>query len=139
MAAQQGRALLLKKGSGSGSPETFDTVAGLRTKTVSLNAESVDITNADSSGAWRELLADGGVRSARLSGAGVFKDEAADEAVRLSFFTQTIGNWQAVIPDFGTLEGPFQIVALEYGGAHDGEVTVSLTLESAGALTFTAL
>lgn len=43
-----------------------------------------------------------------------------------------------IVPAFGTVEGPFQIVTLEYGGRHDGEVSFELGLESAGALAFTA-
>ena len=42
-----------------------------------------------------------------------------------------------IIPDFGTIEGPFQITALEFGGQHDGEVTFDVALESAGEPTFT--
>jgi len=43
-----------------------------------------------------------------------------------------------VIPAFGTIEGPFQITALEFSGNFDGEVTFDLALESAGAITFAA-
>jgi len=42
-----------------------------------------------------------------------------------------------VIPDFGTVQGPFRITQLQYDGPHDGEVKVSLSLASAGALVFT--
>ena len=55
------------------------------------------------------------------------------------FFAGTIAGWQVVIPDFGTVAGPFQIAALEYSGAHDGEVAFEIALESAGALTFEAI
>ena len=44
-----------------------------------------------------------------------------------------------VVPDFGVIEGPFQIASLEFGGRHDGEMTFDLALESAGEITFTAL
>jgi TP901-1 family phage major tail protein len=136
MAAQQGRALLLKVDTdGAG---TFAAVAGLRTKQIALNAELVDVTNADSANAWRELLAGAGAKSARVQGAGIFKDAAADETVRALFFNGTIRAWQVIVPDFGTIEGPFQIAALDYAGEHDGELTYTLALESAGALTFTA-
>ena len=47
-------------------------------------------------------------------------------------------DWQVIVPDLGTVEGPFQIATLEYGGQHDGKVTFELGLESAGALSFTA-
>ncbi len=73
-----------------------------------------------------------------LSGSGIFKDAASDASVRALFFDGAIRSWQVVIPDFGTVTGPFQIVALDYAGEHDGEVTYEMALESAGALTFAA-
>jgi TP901-1 family phage major tail protein len=137
MTAQKGKDLLIKLGDGA-SPEVFATVAGLRTTSLGFNAQIVDVTNADSADAWRELLAGAGVRSASVSGSGVFKDADSDEAVRDAFFTQVQRNWQIVIPDFGTVQGGFAVTALQYEGAYDGEMRVSLTLASAGALTFTA-
>jgi TP901-1 family phage major tail protein len=127
MSAQKGKDLLLKLDSdGAG---TFVTVAGLRTRALSINA----------AGRWRELLEAAGTRTARLSGSGIFKDASADAIVRQYLFDGTIRPWQAVIPDFGTIAGPFQITHLEYSGRHDGEVAFELTLDSAGPLTFTAL
>lgn len=137
MAAQKGKALLLRIGDG-GTPEAFSSVAGLRSKAISFNAGLVDITNAGSASEWRELLAGAGVKTATVSGSGVFKDAASDETVRTAFFTQTLPNWEIVIPGFGTVMGPFQVTALEYAGEYDGQATYSLTLESAGALSFTA-
>lgn len=137
MAAQKGKDLLLKVDStGAGA---YTTVAGLRSRTISVNAESVDITHSESAGQWRELLAGAGAKSARVTGSGVFKDAASDALVRDYMFNGTIRNWQIVVPDFGTIEGPFHIASLEFSGRHDGEVAFDLTLESAGALTFAAL
>jgi TP901-1 family phage major tail protein len=134
MAAQSGRDMLLKLDqTGSGS---FLTVAGLRTRSLSLNAASIDVTDAESAGRWRELLAGGGIKRAAVAGSGIFKDQASDAEIRSLFFAGTIRNWQLVLPDFGTIEGAFQIVALEFSGSHDGEVTFELALESAGALSF---
>ena len=135
MVAQKGRDLLLKIDSGSG----FSTVAGLRSKRLSFNAALVDVTDAESAGRWRELLGGAGVQRAALSGSGIFKDQASDALVRSLFFAGTIVSWQIVIPDFGTVAGPFQIAALDYSGQHDGEVLFEIALESAGALTFGAL
>jgi TP901-1 family phage major tail protein len=135
MSAQKGKDLLIKIGD-AGDPESFATVAGLRATTLAFNAQTVDITNADSANAWRELL-DAGVKSATLSGNGVFKDAASDEALRAAFFNQTLPNFQIVIPNFGTVTGPFKITSLQYDGPYDGEVKISLSLASAGALTFT--
>ena len=137
MTAQRGRDLLIKTGDGA-DPETFTSVAGLRATTLAFNASVVDITNADSADAWRELLA-GGVKSATISGSGVFKDAASDAALRLAFFNAAIGNYQIVIPGFGTVTGPFKITALQYDGPYDGEVKIALSLASAGALNFASL
>lgn len=136
MTAQKGRDLLLKID--ADSLGSFQTVAGLRTRNLSFNAETVDVTHAESAGRWRELLAGAGVRRASLSGAGIFRDTASDETVRGAFFDGLIRGWQIVIPDFGTVEGTFQIVALDYAGVHDGAVSFEMALESAGELTFAA-
>lgn len=134
MAAQKGKDLLLKvDADGSAS---FTTVAGLRSRTISFNTEAVDITHSESSGRWRELLAGAGAKTARVTGAGIFKDAASDEIVRGYVFEGTIRNWQIVIPDFGAITGPFHISTFELSGRHDGEVAFEMSLESAGALTF---
>ena len=136
MTAQKGKDLLIRAGNGAGG---FVAVAGLRARQVAFNAEAVDVTNADSAGRWRELLAGAGVRRAAISGSGVFRDEASDLLLRQVFFDGVIETFQVVVPAFGTLEGPFQITALEYRGDHAGEVTFDMSLESAGAVAFTAL
>lgn len=137
MAAQRGKDLLLKADStGTG---IFVTIAGLRARSIDFNAATVDITHAESAGEWRELLAGAGVKSAKLSGSGLFKDAASDALMREVCFAGTIRSWQIVIPDFGTIEGPFQITSLQYSGNHDNELSFDVALESAGALTFTVL
>lgn len=136
MTAQKGKDLLLKIGDGA-DPETFATVAGLRATTLAFNAQTIDITNADSVNQWRELL-NGGVKSATISGSGVFKDATSDETIRAAFFNQTNANWQIIVPSFGTVTGAFKIASLQYEGPYDGEVKLNLSLASAGALTFAA-
>ncbi|WP_204114646.1 phage major tail protein, TP901-1 family [Shimia biformata] len=137
MGAQYGKDLLIKVDlTGDGQ---FQTIAGLRATRVSFNAESVDVTSLESQGGWRELLSGAGVRSAAISGSGVFKDEDTDERARQIFFDGETPDFQVIIPDFGTVEGPFQVTAIEYAGSHNGEATYELALASAGALTFTAL
>ncbi len=138
MAAQKGKSLLLKLGDG-GAPEVFTTIAGLRAKSISLNAGTVDVTNADSVNEWRELLPGAGVKTASVSGTGVFKDQAVDGTVRSVFFAQSHDNWQVIIPDFGAIEGAFQVTNLDYAGEYNGEAVHTIALESAGELTFTAI
>ena len=53
--------------------------------------------------------------------------------------TVSVPGYQVIVPDFGTVEGPFQITSLEYSGTYNGEATYELSLASAGALSFTAM
>jgi TP901-1 family phage major tail protein len=133
MAAQKGKDLLLKLDDGAGG---FATVAGLRTRRLALNADAVDVTDAESAGRWRELLAGAGVKRASISGTGIFKDQESDALIRQVFFDGLLRNWQIAIPSFGTISGAFQISSLDYRGEHGAEVTFDIALESAGALSF---
>ncbi|MGR3542438.1 MAG: phage major tail protein, TP901-1 family [Hasllibacter sp.] len=136
MAVQAGRDLLLKVDlSGAGN---FETVAGLRATRLAFNAQVVDVTSLASAGRWREVLGGAGVRSATITGSGVFRDEGTDARMRAAFFGGETPDFQVVIPDFGTVEGPFQITGIEYAGTHDGEATFEVSLGSAGALEFIA-
>ncbi len=45
-------------------------------------------------------------------------------------------DFQVVIPEFGVVEGPFQVTSLEYSGQLNGEATYELSLASAGQLQF---
>lgn len=134
MPGQKGKDLVVKIDDGSG----YVTVAGLKARRLAFNAETIDATNAQSSGQWRELIAGGGVKRAAIAGQGLFKDQASDALVRQAFFDGAVKDCQIVIPAFGAVAGPFQIVALEFAGEANGEMTYDLALESAGALTFTA-
>ncbi len=136
MAAQNGKDLLIKIDmTGDGQ---FETAAGLRATRISFNAETVDVTSLESDGGWRELLAGAGVKSATISGSGVFKDQSTDERVRQMFFGAEMPDFQVIIPDFGTIEGPFQITSIEYSGTYNGEATYEMALASAGRITFMA-
>ncbi|MGJ8617728.1 MAG: phage major tail protein, TP901-1 family [Sulfitobacter sp.] len=135
MAVQAGKDLLVKVDMTSDGQ--FETIAGLRATRVSFNAETVDVTSLDSDGGWRELLVGAGVRSAAISGSGVFRDEGTDERARQLFFDGLTPEFQVIIPDFGVVEGPFQVTSLEYAGSLNGEATYELSLQSAGALVFT--
>lgn len=136
MGAQNGKDLLIKVDMDNAGQ--FTTLAGLRATRVSFNAETIDVTSLESQGGWRELLAGAGVRSVAITGSGVFRDAATDERARQLFFDGEAPAFQVVIPDFGIVEGPFQVTSIEYSGSHNGEATYELSLASAGLLSFTA-
>ena len=78
MAVQKGSAFLLKDNS-SGTPQT---IGGLRSTSMTINGETVDVTNKDSAtftgssghDIGRVLGANMGIRSMTLSASGVFTD-----------------------------------------------------------------
>ena len=137
MAVQNGKDLLIKVDLiGDGQ---FVTMAGLRATKIGFNAETVDVTSLDSAGGWRELLAGAGVKTASISGSGVFRDANTDARARQIFFDAEMPNFQVVIPSFGVVQGAFQITAIEYAGNYNGEATFDMSFASAGLLTFTAI
>ena len=128
MAAQKGSAMLMKVGNG-GSPESFTTIGGLRSTSLTINNESIDVTNKDSSNN-RTLLAAAGVQSISVSGSGVFTDAASETTIKTNVLADTIDNYQFLVPDFGTFTGGFQVTSVEYAGEFNGEVTYSMSFES---------
>jgi len=134
MAAQKGSALLMKIGDGA-SPEAFTTIGGMRSTSLTMNDEMVDVTNKDSSNA-RTILAQGGVNSISVAGSGVFTDSASETTLKGKFNVSALTNYQFLVPDFGTFTGAFMLTTLEYGGEYNGEVTYSFTFESSGTITF---
>lgn len=134
MSAQRGSQMLLKIKDGAG----YATVAGLRTKTLRLNARPVDVTDTSSQG-WKELLPGAGIRTAEISGTGVFRDAGSDALIRAAFFEQAAQDCQFVIPDFGTVTGAFLVTGLSYAGSYNGEAQFELSLSSAGVPEFAPL
>lgn len=137
MAVQNGKDLLIKVD--LNGDNIFVTLAGLRATRIALNSETVDVTSLESQGGWRELLGGAGVKSASISGSGVFRDADTDGRARQIFFDGEMPKFQVIVPSFGVIEGPFQITGIEYAGTYNGEATYEMSLASAGVLTFTAL
>ena len=135
MSAQRGGDMLLKIKNDAGD---YVTVAGLRTKTLRLNARPVDVTDTASQG-WKELLPGAGMRTAEISGTGVFRDAGSDVLIRTAFFEQSAQDCRFIIPSFGMIDGSFLITGLNYAGSYNGEAQFELSLASAGVPVFTAL
>lgn len=136
MSAKAGRDILLKIKDEAGD---YITAAGLRAKTLRFNARTVDVTESGSVQAWRELLPGAGVKSAEVTGAGVFRDKPSDALAREMFFSQAAEDCQFILPDFGIIEGAFLISSLTYAGTYQGEASFEMSLVSAGVLTFIAI
>lgn len=133
MAVQKGASLLIKVGNGA-SPEVFTTIAGLRDSSISINSETIDVTNKDSS-RNRTLLADAGTKSFSISGSGVFTDSASEQTILTNFSASAFVNYQFLVPDFNTFTGAFQVTAVEYSGTYNDSVQYTMSFESSGAIT----
>lgn len=137
MAASCGRDMVVSFKNDAATP-AYVVIGGLRTRNIAINAEIVDITNSDSTGQWRELLGGCGVKSTTMTGSGPFLNDAGLEAVRDAVFDGSLRDAKVLVPGFGDFEGKFKVSNLEFAGEYNGETTYSYTLESAGAITFTA-
>jgi TP901-1 family phage major tail protein len=127
----------------NGRAFTFDwdstTLAGVRTRGLSITNDYVDVTTDDDTG-WRTLLATPGLRSIEVTIGGI----ATDEAVLADIMAANVAaaTLQADLPSSlaspGNLSGSYLISSFEMSGDHDGAVEFSVTFMSTGAVTYTA-
>lgn len=127
MAASSGRELLIKKGA--------SVIAGVRTKTVTINGEPIDVTTDDDSG-FRTLLADPATRMIDLSVEGITKDDTL-RAIVAGAGPQLLTDITVEYPDGAVIAGDFYLVSIEESGEYQDAVTFTATLQSSGAFTYT--
>ncbi len=130
MTAQKGSAFLLKIGDGA-IPLAYRTVAGLRTTQMSINGDTVVVTNKGSGG-WRELLSGAGTRSVTVNAAGIFLGSDAEASIRANALAGTLDDYELSFEDGEKLRGRFLIQRLDYAGDFNGERNYALVLESSG-------
>jgi|TARA_Y100000748_G_C15377090_1_gene442173 TP901-1 family phage major tail protein len=141
MAAQKGSSFLLKDNSGGSAV----VIGGLRSTSMTINGEIVDITAKDSAtftgssghDIGRALGSNMGIRSMSVSASGVFTDSAGENNLRGAAFTGSSVNYDLVFGDGSTVKGAFIITSYERAGEYNGEETFSVTLESNGTMTYT--
>jgi len=140
MAVQKGSSFLLKDNS-TGTPAT---IGGLRSTSMSINGEMVDVTTKDSNAfvtsgndKARDLLQGGGIRSMSISASGVFTDSSTENILRGFAFDGAIQNYDLVFGDGSKISGAFLVTSYERAGEYNGEETYSVTLESHNTITYT--
>lgn len=132
MTAFVGRKAILSQGS------PLAAVAALRTKTMTMANEPVDITSDDDVG-FRALLADPGNKTLDISVEGVAKDVASFTALLTlaTSGTDILDAFSLLFPGIGTMAGNFVVSSFEVGAPYNEAATFSCSLQSAGAYTFT--
>jgi TP901-1 family phage major tail protein len=138
MTQQKGRTLLLKRGDGGGT-EAFATVCGITTRSISINNNEVDVTVPDCSTPGDKVLAKTayGIQTLEFSGDGMFTDEAAHKNMSNDALNQALGNYQVVVPGWGTFEGAIFIGSYELSGETEGNMGFSVSIRL-NDFTFTA-
>lgn len=116
----------------------FRTLGGLRSKEFSFSSEAIDVTNVDSN-EWKSMLDNAGIRSASISGSGVYTSETVFQEFRTDFLNNALTC--ILLLDSKTkelYEGCFKISELSVSGDYDAEGQYSLSAESAGPVTIFA-
>lgn len=111
-------------------------VTGMRTKSITINNEPIDITTDDDSG-FRTLLADDPAqRSISMSVEGITKD---DELIKLATAggSNLISEYTMTFPGLGSITGDFFIGTIELGAPYNEAVTFTATIESSGEFVYT--
>ena len=117
-------------------PETWETMAGGRSVSMTLNGETVDITDQQTA-PWRVLLADAGIRSMSLSISGVFNDDASQARAIARQMAATIDAYQVISEAGDSFAGDFQISTVERSGEYSDAEQFSISLESSGEIIYT--
>ena len=138
MAKYKGSDFRIKVRTSTG-PDVFAVIGGGKTDSLSISNETVDVTDKDSSGA-RQLLEGAGVRAYSCKVSGVVSDN-----VVFTDHVMVAANANTHIYckiESGTGEawaGLWAISSCERSGEYNKEENFSMSLESAGIITYTAV
>lgn len=134
MAKFLGKSFVLQVGDVA-TPTNFQTVGAMRSTSLSINNEAIDVTDKDVM-PWRELL-EGGIRSLDATLEGIVSDSSTLATLRSAVMTGQIRHCKIVSALGDTWTGKFQIQTCERTGPHDKEETYSIKLASSGVITYT--
>jgi len=132
----KGSAVTVKKGTVAAGT----VIAAMRAVSFNINSEIVDVTSADQvSTRWRALLAATGVKSMSITLSGVLKDVATHDQMIDDVIAQTTDTYGLTVSTLGSFEGTFQMASFEANGEYNGAAQFTMTLESAGDITYVAI
>jgi len=137
MAKYKGRDLRIKVRVSTG-PDVFTVVGGARSDGITINNETVDVTDKDGGG-MRELLQGAGITSMSLKLSGVVSDNTVfTDHIMAAVMANThvVLKIESGLGDVWT--GSFAVPSCERSGEYNKEETFSASFESAGTITYTA-
>jgi len=110
----------------------FTLIAALRSTTMSLNNEQIDVTDKDGT-LWKTLLENAGVQSISIKASGMCNNSASFAFVRSSVITGTFITARIESNLNGVYQGTFKITSMESSGEYNKEEIFSLTLDSSNS------
>src|SRR5690554_5434687 len=128
MAAAAGRKLIIRR---DGTP-----IAALRSRTITLNGEPIDVTSDDDNGA-QTLLPEAGQVSFNISFSGVMKDSDLIASHQALGAQAQFEDLEIEFPDGATISGDFFFASLTITGEYNDAITVEGEFQSSGLATFT--
>lgn len=133
MAAQKGRAFLLKDGTAAAGT----VIAAMRVTRFAINNQMVDVTTKDSNG-LRTLLAGAAAASMQISAQGILDANAQSTTLINRCLAGSIDAYGIVFDNGDKIDANCQLTSFEAEGSEGDAQTYSLTLESSGTITVTA-
>lgn len=126
MAATSGRKFVIKKAAA--------VLAGLRENSMSFDGSPVNVTDKGSSG-FREIASFAGVESFEISASGVTKSTTFLNTLMDPANSKLLTDITIEYGDGTVVDGDVYVASLERTGAHDGEETFTITMQSSGTWT----
>jgi TP901-1 family phage major tail protein len=119
----------------TGTLNGYVTIAGMRSTSLKINNEQVDVTDKGDI-PWRQLLACG-IRSMELSASGIFSNAVALTEIMADVVGGGIVDFKVISGRGDMFVGAYLVASCERNGEYNGAEQYSLTLASAGAIAYT--
>ena len=128
MAAAAGRKIIIRR---DGTP-----IGSLRSRTLTLNGEPIDITSDDNNGA-QTLLPEAGQVSFNISVSGVLTDTSMIGSHQAMGAAAQFHELEIEFPDGATVAGDFFFASLTVTGEYNDAAVIEAEFQSSGLATFT--
>lgn len=131
MAEAAGRKLIIKRSTDGGT--TYNAIASVRSKSITINAEPIDVTSDDSQ-ADRTLLAEPGSKSMDLSVSGLMNDDALITEILAAAGSMAFLDIQIDYNGEFTLTGDFFLNNFTLSGEYQDTSQFEASLQSTSAI-----
>ncbi|TPJ86958.1 MULTISPECIES: phage tail tube protein [unclassified Mesorhizobium] len=136
---QTGRLLLLQIGNGA-SPELFNNLCGVQTRSFNMSANDVDTTipDCENPGDTPQKTGVPGIKNRTFTGSGKFVAGADQTAFMQHVIDATVFNAKVIVPGLGTFTGSWYVTDFTLNGEQEGTMGFDATFMAAGPLEFEA-